>query len=221
MSDVSKTDGIFSLTQPVVMAFPNLFEAKRVKVQGKETGEPKFSANFVFPAASEDLKGMKQLAAKLARAKWPDKQFSELHFPFNSGDKLADKRKEKAGKEDGDYMRGHVVINAKSKYEPRLSYIEKGRIIDLENDVAKIAAKGKFYSGVQVLAQLNFVPYQASEQNIGITAYLNMVVSTCKGDRLSGGQAASETFKGYVGSVSAEDPTTPGSGASLDDMIGM
>jgi Protein of unknown function (DUF2815) len=219
MTDVSKTDGIFNLTLPVIMSFPSLFEAKAFKKNGKDAGEAKFSANFNFPADSEDLKGLKQLAAKLARAKWPDKQFSDLAFPFTSGDKLADKRKEK-GKDDGDFMRGKVVLTAKSKYEPRLSYIEKGRIIDLETEMAKAAAKGKFYPGVEVLAQVNLCPYDGVGQNkSGVTAYLNMVVSTCKGDRIAGGQMGSETFKGYVGSVSAEDPTAPGAGADMGDEI--
>ena len=221
MTDAAKTDGIFNLTMPVVMSFPHLFEAKAYTPPGgKASGEPKFSANLNFPADSEDLKGLKQLAAKIARAKWPDKQLSELHFPFSNGDKLADDRKKK-GRNDGEYTRGKVVVNAKSKYEVRLAYIEKGKIIDLETDTARLAAKGKFYSGVEVLAQLNLTPYEVSASNKGVTAYLNMVLSCGKGERLSGGQTASDAFKGYVGSVSAEDPTAPGAGENLDDLMGM
>jgi hypothetical protein len=220
MTNVVKTDGIFNLTLPVVMSFPHLFEAKAYTPPGgKATGEPKFSANLNFAADSEDLKSLKQLAAKIARAQWPDKPFSELHFPFSSGDKLADERKKK-GKDDGEYTRGKVVVNAKSKYEVRLAYTEKGKIIDLETDTARLAAKGKFYSGVEVLAQLNLTPYEVSASNKGITAYLNMVLSIGKGERLSGGQTASEAFKDYVGSVSAEDPTAPGTDESLDDVMG-
>lgn len=220
MTEASKTDGIFNFTQPVVMIFPVLFEAKAFKKNGKETGEPKFKASFVFPKDSEDLKALKTLAAKLARAKWPDKQFSELVFPFASGDAQAEERKKK-GKDDSDHLRGMVVMTAKSKYEPRLAYVEKGKIIDLETDTAKLAAKGKFYAGVEVLAQVNLAAYDGVGSNkSGVTAYLNMVLSTVKGDRLSGGQTASEAFKGYVGAVSAEDPTAPGTSENLDDLIG-
>ncbi len=232
MAATAKTDGIFNLSIPVVMSFPHLFEAKAYTPPGgKATGEPKFSANLNFPADCYDLitkdrdengkpKGLKLLAAELARAVWPDKPFAELHFPFSSGDKLADDRKKK-GKDDGEYTRGKVVVNAKSKYEIRLAYIENGKIVDLETDTARLAAKGKFYSGVEVLAQLNLTPYEVSASNKGITAYLNMVLSTGKGERLSGGQTASEAFKGYAGAVSAEDPTAPGAGESLDDLVGM
>lgn len=226
----AKTDGIFNLTQPVIMAFPQLFEAKAFKENGKEKGEPKYSANLVFPGDSEDLKGLKTLAAKLARAKWPDKPFSlttqegvkipQIIFPFTSGEILADTRKKK-GKDDGEYMRGKVVIAVRSKYEPRLSYLQNGKIVECEGDMAKTAAKGKFYPGVEVLAQLNLVPYDAVGSNgkPGVTTYLNMVLSTGKGTRLSGGQTASEAFKGYVGGMSAEDPTAPGAGADMSDEI--
>lgn len=230
MTDAAKTDGIFSLTQPIIMAFPQLFEPKSFKENGKEKGEPKYSANLIFPADSEDLKALKTLAAGLARAKWPDKQFflttqegvkiPQIAFPFTSGDKLADDRKKK-GKDDGEYMRGKVVIAARSKYEPRLSYIEGKRIVECDGEAAKLAAKGKFFPGVEVLAQINLVPYDAVGSNgkPGVTAYLNMVLSTGKGTRISGGQTASEAFKGYVGQHSAEDPTAPGAGMNIDEIL--
>ena len=217
---MTKIEGIFNLTAPVVMAFPNLLEAKAFKKNGKDTGEAKFSANFIFDASSEDLKAMKTLAAKLAKNKWPDKEFRDLCFPFASGDKAADDRAKK-GKDDGEWTRGKVIVAARSKYEPRLSYIHNGKIIDLETEIAKHEAKGKFYPGVEVLAQLNFVPYDAVGQNTkgGVTVYLNMVCSTGKGKRLGGGSTASETFKGYVGSVSAEDPTEPWDDQNIDDLV--
>lgn len=215
----AKIDGIYNLTFPVVMSFPNLFEAKPFMKNGKAQGEPRFSANLIIDANHPDLKPMKELAAKLAKQRWPDKPFSELAFPFASGDKLAEKRKTK-GKDDAENLRGKVVLNAKSKYEPRLSYLENGKIVDLETETAKQMAKGKFYSGVEILAQLNFVPYDPIGETAkgGVTAYLNMVLSTCKGKRLTGGQNASDVFKGYVGGASSEDPTA---GDNLDDVMSL
>lgn len=214
-----KLSGTFTLTSPVVMTFPNLLEAKAFMKNGKAKGDPKYSANFVFDAEHPDLKGMKELAAKVARAKWPDTPFSELKFPFISGDKLADKRKAK-DKTDGEWQRGKLIISAKSKLQPRLSYLDGGKIVDLETDLAKSLAKDKFFNGAEVLAQFNFWAYEKGDEDSknGVTAYLNLVLSTGKGKRLSGGQTASEVFKGYAGSVSAEDPT---GGDSLDDVVGM
>ena len=226
----SNTDGIYNLTQPVVASFLQVLEPKAFIENGKAKGDPKYSINLNFPTDSEDLKAIKALAMKLFRAQFPNQPLNATLengekialavFPFASGDKLADLRAEK-GKKDSEYMRGKVVLTSRSKYEPRLSYIDKGKIIDLENDVAKQAAKGKFFNGVEVLAQINLVPYAAVGQNgkPGVTAYLNMVVSTGKGTRVSGGQTASEAFKGYVGAVSAEDPTGPGADEIMDDEI--
>lgn len=226
----SNTDGIYNLTQPVVMSFPQLLEAKAFTEKGKAKGEPKYSCNLNFNVDSEDLKAIKAKALSLFRANYPDKPLHAtlengtkiplVIFPFASGDKHADARKEK-GKADGEWQRGKVVLTARSKYEPRLSYIDKGKIIDLETEVAKQAAKGKFFPGVEVLAQINLVPYDAVGENgkPGVACYLNMIVSTGKGARISGGQTASEAFKGYAGTVSGEDPTAPGAGENLDDIM--
>lgn len=205
----NKTDGIYNLTQPAVLLFTEtLFEAKPFIKNGKPKGEAKFGCNVILSPTHADIEGMKQTAAKVARARWPDKAFTELKFPFTPGDKSADKRKAN-GKNDAEHLRGQIVINTKSKYQPRLSVIDNGKIIDLDTDLLKAAHKSKFYNGVEALIQLNFVAYEKGDEDAkdGVTAYLNIVVSTGKGKRLSGGATASDVFKGYVGSVSAEDPT--------------
>ena len=209
-------NAIYNLTEPVPMSFPNLFEARAFGPKGKESGQPKFSANLNFKADSVDLKGLKSLAVKVARARWPDRKLSELKFPFSDGDKLADKAKAK--KKDGEFQRGLVVVAGRSKYEPRLAVFENGKIVDLEG-AARAAAKGKFYPGVEVLATLCLVAYDGVGANPdGVTAYLNLVLSTNKGTRIAGGASAAETFKGYAGSAKAEDPTV-GAASGLDDEI--
>lgn len=225
----AKTEGLFQLMQPVVMSFPQLFEAKAYMENGKAKGEPKFSCNLNFDAASTDLDAIKKLAAKLARAKWPDKAFfvtttegvkiQQIFFPFSSGDKLADDRKAK-GKSDGEYTRGKVIVPARSKFEPRLSYFD-GKIIDLETEMAKQAAKGRFYSGVEVLAEINLVPYDGvgKDGKPGVAAYLNRVMSTGKGVAITGGRSSAETFKGYAGAVSTDNPMAPGGAADMSDEI--
>ena len=214
---VIENTGIYTLMKPAILTHPdNLFVARGFGKKGKETGEAKFSANFVFEPDSEDLKGMKATAARVARAKWPNRDFKELSFPFKSGDKLADARKQKSGKDDGDFQRGKVVVAGRSKYEPRLSGVENGKVVDYEGDARK-QAKQHFYFGVEALAQFNFVAYDGVGANPdGITAYLNMVHTTKRGKRLAGGTSAAETFKDYAGHASQEDPT---GGEKLDDEI--
>lgn len=207
-----QTEGQYTLTEPQTLTFPNLLEAKAVQVKGKPSGDPKYSSNFEFEPSAADLAGLKAKAVAVAKAKWPGRNLKELAFPFTNGDKLADKAKDKG--KDREFSRGKVVVTARSKYQPRLSVVEGGKIIDLEGDAIK--ARGRaFYSGVQALAQFNLVAYDGVGNNPdGVTAYLNMVVSLNKGTKLSGGSSAAEVFKGYVGLSSDEDPT-----GGLDDEI--
>ncbi len=198
--------GLYNATEPATMTFPNLMEARAVQVKGKPSGEPKFSANVEMLPTSADLAAAKAEAARVAKAKWPGRDLKELAFPFSSGDKLADKAKAKG--KDREFSRGKVVLTARSKYQPRLSVVLNGRIVDLDADTLA-QHKSKFYNGVSVLWQVNFSAYEGVGNNPdGVNAYLNMIVSLNKGDRLSGGASAAEVFKGYVGVTSAEDPTS-------------
>lgn len=220
----------FTSDAPVLMSFPQLIVPKAVMKNGKATGEPKFSAGFEFTPDHVDLKRCKALCMKVASEKWPGRNFAAeaatvdkeglrriptFVFPFSTGDKLADAAKAK-GKER-EWSRGKAVLTARSIQEPKLSVIDGGRAIDLEGP-ARAAHAGKFYNGVEVLFQVYFKAYDGVGDTgaDGVTAYLNMVVSTNKGAKLSGGGAsAAEVFKGYIGTASGFDPT----GASLDDEI--
>ncbi len=213
MAEVSNVS-TYNLTTPAILAHPNLFEPRAFGAKGKETGEKKYSANLVLdpadPKQKADIDGMKAMAAAVAKARWPGRDLKTLKFPFTSGDKLIAKRKEKKGTTysgDADFQTGKVIIAGRSKYEPRLALLEGGKLIDLDGP-ARAAAKQKFFFGCEILAQVNFVAYDGVGANPdGITCYLNMVVSLNKGTRLSGGASAAETFRGYVGHTSAEDPT--------------
>lgn len=207
MATKDNTIGIYNTTVPAVMAFPALHEAKQYMKDGKAKGEPKFGATFIFNPASPDIAGMKKKAAEVARARWPNVALADVKFPFLRGDQAADKRKEKAGKDDADFMRGMIVLKANSKYPPALSGIEGGKIVDFDNDMARTANKAKFYFGVEVLAQVNFVAYESDDDTKGVTAYLNMVLTTNKGKKLGGTRpSAQQSFSGYVGTYSTDNP---------------
>jgi len=212
---MSAEPNLFNLTMPVPMVFPNVFVARQFKKNGKPTGEPKFDAAFVFEPDSEDLKAMKALAIKAAKAKWPardiaaDLKANNFTFPFSDGTKKADKRKN-LGKEDGEYQRGKVVITGRSKFRPALAILENGNCVDLTEETQIAAHKSKFYSGVECLAQFNFQAFEGGNGPDGVNVYLNMVLSTNRGKKIagtSGGASAAATFSGYVGKASGEDPT--------------
>ena len=240
-----RVDGTIALTTPVVLAFPNLFEAKKFKGKGgKEQGEPKFGASFTMAPDSADTTALKALAMRVAKAKWPGRDVAaesrprkvkdeegnesvlpaKFNFPFKSGDKLAAERVAKMAKEGkpddgkGDFQKGKVVIKVSSKYQPRMAVIVGGRIIDLDTPELITAHKAKFYFGAEVLLQLNVVGYDKVGEggSDGVTIYPNLILATGKGTRLSGGASAAEVFKGYAGQMSTEDPT---GGEVMDDDI--
>lgn len=217
MSDEKKSDaGIFDLTVPVVMTFPALYEPRKFKRNGKERGDPKYSASFVFEPEDEEFKAVKRHIVAVAKAKHPDIDLATLKFPLQNGDKIVADRKAK-GKDDAQYAAGKVIVRASSKFEPALAVLVNGKIVDLADDTLKARYKSHFYNGVKVLARLNFLWYDAVDDGKpGVTCYLNNVLSINQGTRLSGGGAASEIFKGYKGSVSAEDPTLGGEDSDDD-----
>lgn len=216
------TAGVFSASRPTLGSFLNVVEAKKVTKSSKE--EPKFSGNFELDADNPDLAGARATIAAVARAKWPSLNIGEaikagtLLVPLASGDKLADKaaadnanpahknyRKDRLR----EWSRGKQVLTARSQFQPNLSYVENGRLVELADQAAVVQARSKFDTGKQVLFQVNFVAYDAvGEGKPGVTAYLNMVCSTGVGEKLiSGGPSAAEVFKGYMGLESTEDPT--------------
>lgn len=222
-----KNEGLYTATAPALLSFPNLMEAKAVMKNGKATGDPKFSSNFELDLDHPDLKPIKNLALKLALAKWPGRDIKgesskvdkngnpkipTFLFPWSSGDDLANKAK-KNGKER-EWSRGKLVIVARSKFEPNLSAIINGAVVDFEGDNRKTANK-YFFTGADVLFQINLQAYDGVGVNPdGVTAYLNKVLATGKGKKLTGGgQSATETFKGYIGTATNEDVT----GGAEDD----
>ena len=239
-------DGTVAFTTPVVLAFPNLFEAKKFKGKGgKEQGEPKFGASFTLDPESPDTKSLKSKAMQVAKAKWPGRDVAaesrprvvtdeqgvsmtlpaKFAFPFKSGDKLCAERVAKLAKEGkqddgkGDFQKGKIVIKVSSKFQPRLAVIAGGKIVDLDTPELITLHRGKFFFGAEVLLQVNVVGYDkvGDGGTDGVTIYPNLILATGKGTRLSGGASAAEVFKGYVGNISAEDP---GSNADMeDDMI--
>jgi hypothetical protein len=222
------TSGIVRFNKPVTLAFPQaLFEAKKFKGGGRESGEPKYGASFVFPPDHPDFAILKFAALKLAQEKWPGRDIAadfkarQFKMPWSSGDAQHAKRVAKLvkeGKEDdgkADFLKGNIIVKSASKYPPRYSMVNGKSISDLEGP-AILANKGKFYFGANVLAELNLVAYdKVGETGIdGVTAYLNVVCTLGTGKRLSGGASGSEAFAGYVGQMTAEDPT----GGELEDV---
>ena len=214
MADTS----FFNLTAPALMAHPHLIKAQAFtdSKTGKAKGDPKFGAAFVLDPTHPDLDPFKKHCFRIFTAAYPSVDLKEVNaWPFKSGTKLADKRKakceEKGKKADGEWQRGKAVIEARSEYRPRLAILEPGRgILDLNDEDAIKAHSGKFYFGTMALAAFNVVANKidAGERtNYYVSAYVQMVLTLNKGERIGGARPAGEVFRGYVGQMSNEDPT--------------
>jgi len=203
-------DGRYVFTAAVRMPFGNLIVPVPVGRKGKAKGDPKYSGTFLLALDGADLKAAKAKAAEVARARWPGRDLKELKFPFTNGEKRAEKSK--AGGKDGSFFNGTVVLDARSKYEPRLSLLAGKAIRDLEGAQRAVEGKAKFYNGCYVVPQVNFVAYDGQEEDgrgnpDGVTAYLDAVLWVKDGPRI-GGSSGADVFKTYAGTVSGEDPTT-------------
>lgn len=212
MADENKVDGRVALIKPVRALFCNVMTARKFKKNGKEVGEAKYDATLVLDA--DDIKAVKDKAIAVAKAKWPSRDLKELKFPFKKAETVAAKQKAR-NKDVSIYTDGTFILSARSKYEPQLSYLDGKNVVEF-TEANRALAKSKFYNGCYVVAQLNFVPYEGDDDD-GVTAYLDQVLWVKDGPKI-GGVSASEAFKGYIGTVSGEDPTG-GEDNTLDDIM--
>lgn len=211
------------------VAYADIIAPRAFTKNGQAKGEPKYSGTFIIPADNADLARLKQEATKMLQAKAPGKKLVtrrltqeeldagnviEVQVPWKSGDKEADRLK--AQGKDGEVFRGHVLLKASSKYQPALAAIENKQILDLVTDEAKAQAKKYFYSGAYLVPSFGLHWYKGDEgKPDGVSLYLNAVLFAKHGPRLAGrAQNAAETFKGYIGQMTDENPTA---GNTLDE----
>ena len=202
-----KNLGVFEMSQPVPMLFPALAEARAYQDKGKDVGAAKFGATFLFPTDHADLKALKKTAFAVATAKWGAVDAKDIAWPFSSGTEYAAKRTA-AGK-DGSVFVDKSMLKSQTIYEPKLSWVTQGKLSqDIPStQVPDVTIQTKFFSGAEVLASFKFVPVEVSGRKF-VTAYLDKVLSTGKGQRQGGvSRSASESFASYIGQLTQEDPT--------------
>lgn len=213
MTDI---DGLFTLSAPVRLAFPDALFTPRA-FEGK--GDPKYDAMFVFPDDHPDLPAIRALVKAIAQGAFPGLTPAELQLPWKTGAEViaasaaAAARKGKKAPENNDWLEGTITITARSQYAPLLNAIVNGKLVKYRDDV-RPTAKDRFYFGANVIAELNFASHKVGSNKPGVTAYLNELVATGGGDRIAGGKPTEEKFNAYLGNVSQVDPSAgaPASG---------
>lgn len=223
-----------TFTQAVAVAFEAIINSRAFKKKGQEKGDPKYSGTFVCEPTSEDLKKLQAEVVKMLQAnnssgkklkigRLTEEQETagthvEVKVPWQDGTKYADKQKA-AGK-DAEWARGKVLVKATSKYQPALAAIEGGKVLEFSTPEAVATAKKYFYSGAYIVPSVGLHYYTGDEgKPDGVSLYFNAALFVKHGPRLGGSRSASETFKGYIGSISQEDPTGGAVEGELDDEI--
>jgi Protein of unknown function (DUF2815) len=189
---------------------PRPYRENGVAKAGTET----FDATIEL--TKEEVTPVLEVIKKVAAQKWPGKSLKELKLPLKKAE-VAIAEAIAKGKDASIYTEGTYLLEARSKYQPPLSWAEAGKLVELDGTNLNVA-KQKFYNGAIVVPRLNFVI--KTKNGDGVKAYLDMVFATVGKDgkpgKKIGGISAAEAFKGYVGAVSGEDPTG-GQATELDD----
>ena len=204
---------LFATTHPVLLAYTkSLFHPRAFRNQPADTA--KYDSGILLRPDHPDMPALRQLFVEVATQRWPGRALNTLAFPLKVGDQVADNAKAKA--KDAEYARGYFVIQARSKFPPRLSAVVNGQLIVFEDDAQRASAAPYFYDGVQAYVQINFFTYDGVGANPdGVSAGLNVINSLNQGDRLKLGSVTSnptEIFSGLAGHISMVDPTKRGDG---------
>lgn len=211
MSD--KNLGYYTTIEPIRAAWANFYEPTAAMVKGKvDESKKRYNGSFLFKPDGIDTTNIKKTMAAVARAKWPDKPFTNpetgavnIKFPFKLGEKKAEKAKAKG--HDGSFYLGHLVLDGKSQKMPKLAVLTPTGIVQLRTPELLAQYKSKFYHGHYSGLTFNFVAYDGNEEEIKdcVTCYLQAAVWLKDGTEI-GGRDLTETFKHYAGTVTAEDP---------------
>lgn len=116
-------------------------------------------------------------------------------FEDAKGSKLKGVKKPKSPLRDGDdelnddgepRVPGHYFMNISSKKKPVVVKKSDGMTVQTNDS-------GDVYSGVYAFVSMNFFAYNTAG-NKGISAGLNNIMTTCKGEAFGGGTSVSEDF---------------------------
>lgn len=231
MSDLEQ----FQMTKPAPLIWAHAISPRPDRVVKGEQYPGGYEATFLLAPEHPDLTTIKSLLQRAAMGfdKFAEKiadnkaagraSLDGLKFPLESGDKMADRGK--AANKDREFCRGMAVLKAKSNVAkrdgtplspPRLVVLQNGKYVRYQDDERPLA-KRFFYSGVLAIGTFGFVPYAG--MGGGVSCYLNEILSLNAGDKIATGiddeakYGSPDTYKGYVGHVSAVDPT------AMDDEI--
>lgn len=209
------TQNALVLTEECRFLFPNLFEKKRVKRNGKEVGEPKFSLCMLLVPGTE--KKLQAAALAVAKAKWPSRDViasiksGDIRWPFIPGARVKaslEKKATDAGREfKGDYYDNVIVLKSDTTFDVGVIGPNKQDIVN-PKDV---------YSGCYGYVELKASAYDGVDGGKdGLKFYLNNVMKSRDGEKIAG-RTVADAFAGVQAQETGDDLSAPG--GDFDDEI--
>lgn len=175
---MAKVNGTKVITNKVRLSFVHVIEPHAF-----EGNEPRYSAMLLIPKSDKETLNAIQKAIKAAFEGGKDKlkgvKFDRLKTTLRDGDEEMDT-------EERPEFADHMFINVSSKTRPQVVKREDGILVKTEDP-------DEIYSGVYAMASINFYAFNTAG-NKGVTAGLNNILTTCKGDFLGGRANAESDF---------------------------
>lgn len=202
-----------------------LFEAKAINIPGADPNKKSFQVQWLFEPDDPELKIIVDEATKILQMVAAERGTSlqglrrgtDFHWPIMAGNDFIARTKDRAarrGKTYEDKWEGHcagkvlLFTKAYEAYPPNLFVPVGGKFIHLADPTARAAQRHMFYRGMKALGLVVLSGFNTSEKSWGVTAFVNEVVSTGKGDRI-GSTVSSATDYGapdVEGNVTDFDP---------------
>lgn len=177
---MAKLNGTKVITNKVRLSFVHVLEPHAME----EGQEKKYSAMLLVPKDDKETLGYMKKAIKAAyEANKGDKlkgvKFEKLKTTLRDGDEEMDI-------EDRPEFEGMMFMNVSSKTKPQVVKREDGILVKTEDP-------DDIYSGVYAIVSINFYAFNTAG-NKGVTAGLNNIMTTGKGDFLGGRANAESDF---------------------------
>ena len=161
-----------TLPKPIRLSFPHLWEPKQVVMQGRPTGEPRYTAICVLPK-DFDINPLKSLVLGAVAEKWPDPvkrpPMAALRLPLVTAE---EELKDKVGELAGHWLLKVVAYPA----TPPVIVGPDGR----QHQQHAPLDQGLIYPGAEAWVNITVRAYDTSSTSRGVSAYLNGVKLTGK-----------------------------------------
>lgn len=150
------------------VSFPQVFEAKH----DMSGNGPFYSIQMLFPKDT-DITELKRLFAATAKAKFGDDWKDKVtKIPFRDGDEKT-----------WESHKGHIFVNAKSKYQPGV----------VDQNLKDIISPSDFYGGCYARATVTAYAYDTAG-NKGVAFGLQNIQKMADGEPLNGRTKAKDDF---------------------------